>query len=65
MQELHTGAYLGYEERRRLPDKHGLRQLWDFPSVNETVFYESHPTPTSMVHMTSLWDAGTRFVVGT
>lgn len=65
LQELHTGAYLGYEARRRLPDEFGLRELWERPVINETLFHDSFPDKTNSSKSISLWEAGTRYMVGT
>lgn len=40
LQYYHHGVYMGFEGSRRMPEQHGLRQLWDSPSVNLTMYFD-------------------------
>ncbi|KAJ9519310.1 hypothetical protein QJQ45_023113, partial [Haematococcus lacustris] len=60
--DLHQGVYMGFDKRRRLPDKFGLRQIWDQPTQVETVYEDTSPVMTVYTRNVSLWDAGNNYV---
>jgi hypothetical protein len=55
---LHQGVYLGFTTYKRLPTKLGLADLWEKPSLNITMFYDTEPEMTHEYIPMGLWDAG-------
>ncbi|GFH10272.1 tiny macrocysts protein C, partial [Haematococcus lacustris] len=53
--DLHQGVYMGFDKRRRLPDK-------DQPTQVETVYEDTSPVMTVYTRNVSLWDAGNNYV---
>ncbi|PNH04175.1 Tiny macrocysts protein C, partial [Tetrabaena socialis] len=75
LKELHHGVYLGFRSLRRIPTDFGLRDIWDNPSINISLFYDQND-PAAPEHllrqaseglpsgsrMMGLWDAGNLYL---
>mmetsp|Transcript_29309 Transcript_29309/g.64857 ORF Transcript_29309/g.64857 Transcript_29309/m.64857 type:complete len:2212 (+) Transcript_29309:218-6853(+) len=56
---LHDGAFLGYRSPQHLPDIPELTTLWNTPSLNVTMYYDTGKgMPLAQYQMMSLWDLG-------
>ncbi|PNH12265.1 Tiny macrocysts protein B [Tetrabaena socialis] len=75
LKEEHHGVYLGFRALRRIPTDFGLRDIWDNPILNITLFFDENDpaAPEHILHQASeglptsyrmmgLWDAGNMYL---
>ncbi|PNH12261.1 Tiny macrocysts protein B [Tetrabaena socialis] len=75
LKEEHHGVYLGFRALRRIPTDFGLRDIWDNPTLNITLFFDENDpaAPEHILHqaadglptsysMMGLWDAGNLYL---
>ncbi|GLC70645.1 hypothetical protein PLESTF_001017600 [Pleodorina starrii] len=60
LKKLHHGVYLGFRSLRRIPDSNGLRDIWDKPLLNMTLYYDlDDPEKPGMAYLPTAANNGT------
>ncbi|KAG2425298.1 hypothetical protein HXX76_013879 [Chlamydomonas incerta] len=68
LKDLHHGVYLGFRNLRRISNKFGLRDIWDQPLLNISIFYDpedgqpADTAPPTGHTLMGLWDAGNLYL---